>query len=160
MKHKQCLLQRRRELPHGIYVDEAYPKAIQQRRAVLHSVLKLTQRIPEYKGKCKLERDHLVIKGSKYSIENLNKLPEDLTPYKASQCTTDSCLISHGQHTPLSNYHPSPFEIEGHKFHSAEQFIQFKKACHFNDYITADKIKACKHAGDAKTFKLYHAKLQ
>ena len=87
----------------------------------------------------------------KYSIENLNKLPKDLTPYKASQRTTDSCLIFHGQHTPLSNYHLSPFAIEGHKLHSAEQFIQFKKACHFNDYVTADKIKACKQAGDAKT---------
>ena len=41
--------------------------------------------------------------------------------------------------------------MEGHKFHSVEQFIQFKKACHFNDYVTVDKIKSCKQAGDAKT---------
>ena len=55
MKHKQCFLQRWKELPQGIYIDEAYPKTIQQRRAILHPVLKLSQQIPEYKGKFKLE---------------------------------------------------------------------------------------------------------
>ena len=59
-------------------------------------------------------------------------------------------LIFHGQHTPLSNFHTRPFVKEGQKFTSAEHYIQYKKACHFNDYITADKIKHSKDPHDAK----------
>ena len=35
MKHKSCLLTRERNLPTGIYVDEAYPELIKQKRASL-----------------------------------------------------------------------------------------------------------------------------
>ena len=43
MKHKQCFLQRWKDLPQGIYIDEAYPKIIQQRPAILRPVLKHAQ---------------------------------------------------------------------------------------------------------------------
>ena len=46
----------------------------------------------EYKGKCKLDNDYLIIKGNKYSIETLNRLPADLAPYKAAQQSSDTCL--------------------------------------------------------------------
>ena len=45
----------------------------------------------------------------------------------------------------------STFVKEGQKFTSAEHYIQYKKACHFNDYTTADKIKHSKKPQEAKT---------
>ena len=151
MKHKSCLLSRKRNLPSGIYVDEAYPDIIKQKRASLQPILKLALRTEGYKGKCKLDRDQLIIKGSKYNIDTLHKLPDDLALYKANQKSNKECLIFHGQHTPLSNFHTSPFIIEDKKFSSSEQYIQYKKACHFHDYSTAEKIKQSKYPINAKT---------
>ena len=93
----------------------------------------------------------MIIKGTKYTTDTLHKLPDDLAPYKANQKSNKECLIFHGQHTPLSNFHISPFTIEGKKLSSSEQYIQYKKACHFHDYSTAEKIKQSKYPINAKT---------
>ena len=151
MKHKSCLLSRRSNLPRGIYVEEAYTDVIKYRRSILRPILKLALKHDDYKGKCKLVQDQLILHGTKYNIKTLDKLPEILAPYKAAQHTTTECLVFHGQHTPLSNFHPSTFNIEKHKFNSAEHYIQYKKAIHFNDHKTATKILQCKHAHEAKT---------
>ena len=52
---------------------------------------------------------------------------------------------------PLSNFHPSTFIIEKQKFNGTEHYVQYKKACYFNDHKTAAKILQCKHAHEAKT---------
>ena len=106
---------------------------------------------PEYKGKCRLDDNQLIIKGNKYSIETLHRLPSDIAPYKAAQINSETCLVLHGQHTPLSDFHISPFILDDHQFHSAEQYIQYKKACHFSDYISSEKILQCHNPYDAKT---------
>ena len=141
MKHKLCMLARKNNLPKGIYVDEAYPESIKQKRAALRPILKLAHNLDNYKGKCKLEHDQIVINGVNYNMDTLDRLPEELAPYKSAQCSSMDILIFYGQHTPLSNFHTSPFIKEGQKFTSAEHYIQYKMACHFNDYITADKNK-------------------
>ena len=138
MKHKICLLSRKMNLPRGIYIDEAYPDMIKKTRVALRPIIKLALNTEGYKGKCKLDHDQLIIKGIKYNIDSLDKLPDNLAPYKANQRSNDDCLIFNGQHTPLSNF---PFIIEGQKFTSSEQYIQYKKPCHFHDHTTAEKIR-------------------
>ena len=150
MKHKTCFLSRRNGLPKGIFVEDAQPELIQKRQLVLRPILRLAKKQAEYKRKCKLDNNYLII-GNKYSIETLNRLPADLAPYKVAQLSSDTCLVFHGQHTPLSNFHISPFTLDNHQFHSAEQYIQYKKACHFTDYTSAEKILQCKDPYGAKT---------
>ena len=65
MKHKICLLSRKNNLLRGIYIDEAYPDTIKQKCATLQPILKLALNTEGYKGKCKLEYDQLIIKGTK-----------------------------------------------------------------------------------------------
>ena len=144
MKHQLCLLVRKNNLPKGIYADNAYPEPIKQKRAALQLILKLARNIDHYKAKCKLEHDQIVINGTKYNLESLDKLPEDLAPFKSAQCCSADILVFHGQHTLLSNFHTSPFVKEGQKFTSVEHYIQYKKACHFKHYTTADKINSAK----------------
>ena len=151
MKHKTCLLSWQSNLPSGIYVEEAYSEAVKHQRSILRPILKLALKKEGYKGKCKLDQDQLILKGIKYNVETLDKLPEELATHKATQHTSTECLVFHGQHMPLSNFHLSSFIIENQKFASAEHYVQYKKACHFNDYKMANKILQCKHAHEAKT---------
>lgn len=100
MKHKTCLLSRKYHLPLGIYADEPYPDAIKQKHTILRPILKLAQSKEQFKGKCKLEYDQLIIKGKQYTTNSLDKLPGEFAPYKVAHRTSDTCLVFHG-HTPL-----------------------------------------------------------
>ena len=42
--------------------------------------------------------------------------------------------------SPFSNWHDSKFEIDGHKFNNAEQYMMWSKAVLMNDFDTAKKI--------------------
>ena len=53
---------------------------MKKKHMALRPILKLAKRNPEYKGKCKLENDCLIIKGNKYTTDTLNRLPIDLAP--------------------------------------------------------------------------------
>ena len=85
MRHKTTLLSRRSGLPKGIFVEDAYPDPILTRRLTLRAILRLAKKQPEYKCKCRLDDDQLIIKGNRYSINTLHKLPSDIAPYKAAQ---------------------------------------------------------------------------
>ena len=151
MRHKLCLLNRRSNLPKGIYVDDAHTPKVLAKCATLRPILNLARKNSTYKGKCKLEGDSLIITGTKYTVDTLDKLPDDLAPYKAAQKSTQNSLVFHGSLTPLSNFHNSPFIVGANKFHSTEQYIQYQKACHFNDYKTAGDILNSKTPMDSKT---------
>ena len=140
MRHKNCLLSKKSNLPSGIYVDNAFTDTTKRIRAILRPILKLAKTQEEYKGRCKLEKDQLIIKGTRYNLENLNQLPESLAPYKTAQKSSANCLVFQGLHSPLSNFHTSPFNYNGHKYNTSEQFIQHTKALHFKDHKTANKI--------------------
>lgn len=50
----------------------------------------------------------------------------------------------------LSQWHPSNFELEGHHFVCAEQYMMFKKAALMDDQLMADKILAATEPADHK----------
>ena len=48
-----------------------------------------------------------------------------------------------GELSPLSNFHHSPFEIDGKVFNTAKHWIQYTKAVFFDDKATAESIMEC-----------------
>ena len=49
-------------------------------------------------------------------------------------------MAFHGEWSPYSNFHHSPFELGGNLFNTAEQYIQYHKALFFGDKHTANLI--------------------
>lgn len=52
--------------------------------------------------------------------------------------------------SPFSNFHPSPFELDGETFSTAEAGLMFGKAMLFGDRATAEKILAAETPLEAK----------
>ena len=52
---------------------------------------------------------------------------------------------------PFSNFHPSPFSVDGQLFHSAEQYIMYRKALEFDDQDTGRRILDARTPGECKT---------
>ena len=137
---KEKIMQHKKNLPSGIYIDEEFPLEVKCNRDKLRPIWKLAKSHSEYRDKCKLSGDRLVINGINNTVNDLHNLPKDLVPYKAAQHENHEFIAFHGEHSPWSNFHQSPFEIDGQRYHSAEQWIQYSKAMLFGDSSTANKI--------------------
>ena len=137
---KEKIMQHKKNLPNGIYINGEFPLEVKRNRDKLRPIWKLAKNHSEYRDKCKLSGDRLVINRINYTVNDLHNLPKDLAPYKAAQQENHEYIAFHGEHSPWSKFHPSPFVIDGQCYHSAEQWIQFSKAMLFGDSSTANKI--------------------
>ena len=143
MSNKQNLLA-------GIYTNDEYPIHVKQKRDKLRPILRLAKTLPEYKDNTKLTGDKLMINGAKYSVDDLHWLPAGLEAYCVAEKNDVDTIVFHGELSPYSNFHPSPFTIGDHTFHSAEQWIQYQKSLMFGDSYTANLILRTDSAIEAK----------
>ena len=130
---KDHVMKNKRKLPGGIYINDEYPIEVKKNRDKLRPILKLAKGIPHYRDKCKFMGDRLIINGTTYTVA-------DLAPYLAAQKENDSHIVFHGELSPWSNFHRSPFQLNGYNYHSTEQWIQFQKAMLFGDSNIANQI--------------------
>ena len=119
--HKEC------------FTDKEYSEDVERERRKLRPILRKAKQIPEFKMKSKMEGDKLIIKGKRYTSKNLHLLPQPLTGYNVSSKERDQHLGFFGELNPFSNFHEAHFELDGIKFHSSKQYIQYQKAKLFED---------------------------
>ena len=127
-------------LPEGIYVKREFTAETEKHRRILKPVYNAAKKSPNYKGKCRMEENYLVIKGKKYGLHNLKDLPDELSDHKVTSRNTDLVLGFFGELHPLSNFHHCRFTIDGIEFSSSEQHIQYTKACYFENMELAGRI--------------------
>ena len=147
---KKRLLENKRNLPTGIYVNEEYPTHIKRNRDILHPILKLAKSKPIYKDKCGLQGDKLVINGIHYTVNDLHQLPPELAAYKAAQHVDSHSLVFHDELSPFSNFHKAPFVYDNQHFATSEHFIQYQKAMYFVDSYTANALLSSSSPYEAK----------
>ena len=94
----------------------------------------------EYRMKSKLDGGKLIIQGHAYRLKTVHLLPEPLTGYNVMSKEGDDHIGFFGELNLLSNFHPASFTIDGIKFHSSEQWIQYQKVKLFKDDHTVKKI--------------------
>ena len=143
IKHKgdkDRLMSVKLNLPRGIYVNNEFPPHVKRNRDRLRPILRLARSNPSYKDKCKLEGDSLVIDGRRHTANEIGNLPSELAAFQSVQKTDDQYLAFHGEWSLFSNFHHSPFMIDGQYYHSAEQWIQSHKTLLSGDSYTANLI--------------------
>ena len=69
--------------------------------------------MPHYHDKCRMDNDRLIVNGTAYKVDNIAKLPVDLAAYKAGEKSNHTHLEFAGELSPYSNFHHSPFIING-----------------------------------------------
>ena len=128
-------------LKKGIYLDREYNDETENNRRILRPILKAARSKEEYRKKCKMEANNLIIKGVTYTVNNLANLPEEINGYNSTSKQDNNSIGFFGELNPMSNFHRCNFEVEGITYHSAEQFIQREKAVYFKDNIVSTKIQ-------------------
>ena len=97
-----------------------------------------------------MDGPNLIIKGRNYISKNLYQLPEEINGFKATSKCEGNILGFFSELNPLSNFHPTPFTINGQKYHSSEQYIQHQKCVLFGDKLTEQLILMTSSALECK----------
>ena len=127
-------------LKKGIYLDREYNEETENNRQILRPILKAVRGKEEYKKKCKMEGDNVIIKGKTYAVQNLSTLPQEINRYNSTSKHDCNSIGFFGELNPMSNFHRCSFDVDGLKYHSAEQFIQKVKADLLKDKTMGNKI--------------------
>ena len=144
------LIERKKMLQEGVYVDREYSIEDELKRRKLRPILRAARRLTQYRGKCKLDGTTLVLKGKKYNVNTLHTLPSELNGFNITSKQEDKVLCFFGEQNPFNNFHPANFSLNGIQYHCTEQMIQHNKAIFFGDKTTAAKILNCIDALECK----------
>jgi hypothetical protein len=90
--------------------------------------------------RCSIVGDCLFLNGKKYTKDSLKDLPANLSPQNLATRSNDHALAFFGRASPLSNFYPADFVVNGNSYSSSEQFYQAQKAQFAKDRISLDKI--------------------
>ena len=134
------ILKNKKMLSKGIFVDKCYSTETERERKSLRPILSAARRLEEYRGKCKLDGTDLIIRGKRYSFENLFELPQNLNPEVVSSRQDAMHYGFFGEFNPLSNFHPAVFTCNGTQYCHTKQFIQATKAALAKDIESLDAI--------------------
>ena len=119
------------------------PKKYKDNETYYEPILRLASKLPEYKWKCKLENNTLIIQGKCYNIEDISQLPENLLPIKATQKQDDTTIGYFSQLCLYCNFFHSKFVISNLTFKTSEHYVHYTKAMYCNDTGTTRKILEC-----------------
>ena len=133
------LMNNKKYLGEGIYIDRKYCKATE----VLRPFLKATRKLPRYHKKCRLYGKELVLRGISYTVDKLDCLPEELQGPNISSKSDDQTFGFFGSLNPLSNFHDATFSLNGVAYNNSEQMIQHKKAEYFGNTDVTMRIMQC-----------------
>jgi ribA/ribD-fused uncharacterized protein len=135
-----------------LYLSEDYPSEISDRRKKLLPIMQAARR----KGLTAfLNVDKLHIIGendnrSVYGVDDLGRLPKDLDPKYVTTQRKDNYFYFFGFHCPLSNFHESPFVLEGRRFRWVEEYFFHKKAELLKDIAAMEKIRNAQSPAQCK----------
>ncbi len=108
----------------NIYLNEDFPKAIMDKRNILQQIMK----------RAFLNVDTLIIDGTKYTIDDLTKLPSELDTAKIAtkEVGDNMCCFFLGQ-SPLPHFHKSKFVLNGVTYDCNDRYYVRGKSEFVND---------------------------
>ena len=122
----------------NIWISQDFPAEVRQRRQVLSPILHAANK--QSNMQASLVADTLYINRRAYTINNLQYLPEPVQLQNTSLQTEGNHVFFYGRNSPLSNFFPVKFKVNGVIYSCSEQFYQSSKAEKHNRYDLRDKI--------------------
>ena len=90
----------------GVFVDREFNLETEKCRRTLRPILHAAKQKPEFRYKSSMDGSKLVIDGKRYSVSELDKLPQKLSPFEVTTKSNDDTIGFFGELCPFSNFHP------------------------------------------------------
>jgi len=121
----------------SIHVREDYPAEVETDRAKLMPIARAATNIMDpnthRRPQVRMVADKLFINHQKFTVNNLNTLPDNLKPASIFTPMNKEKAVFYTHNSPLSNHFPANFSHKGEQFNCAEQYIMVEKARFFGD---------------------------
>lgn len=130
-----------------IFLNEHFPDEVLKRRNVLRPIMLAAVKL---KRKATLKYDKLIIDGVSYTVDSLHNLPSELDPAHIATRKVDNITCFFTEASPLSNFYPSPIELENQTYRCVEEYFQFQKANFAEKPNVMSAIKQANHPRDFK----------
>ena len=131
-----------------IFVVENFPAEIESRRRKLYPIARIAR---SKKMKALVKYDKLIINGTQFDYNRLDKLPDDLRP-PPSTLTKNGVTCFFGGDSPLSNFYvvEEGIVIDGVRYDCVERYFQQRKAQFADRPEAVSRIKNAKTASQCK----------
>ena len=136
-----------------VSVSENFSSDTEYKRNKLYMLYKKAKSLDKFKQKVYLVGDVLILDGKRYTVDELQNLPVELSPRQFSERVNADFHVFGGIHsvsTPFSNWYPCKLQYKGHTFKSVEQAYQYAKALYVDDVTSAEKLMYTIDPGAAK----------
>ena len=126
----------------NIWVREDFPQEIMEKRRVLEPIARKARDLGK---RASVNVDTLWLDGRTVRLDQVHTLPKELQPAEiATPHVAPQKRAFFGPQSPCSNYHPSPFKLEGLQWDTVEQYYAFRKAVGANDMLKSEAIRKTK----------------
>ena len=136
-----------------VSVSENFSSDTEYKRNKLYMLYKKAKSLDKFKQKVYLVGDVLILDGKRYTVDELQNLPVELSPRQFSERVNADFHVFGGIHsvsTPFSNWYPCKLQYKVHTFKSVEQAYQYAKALYVDDVTSAEKLMYTIDPGAAK----------
>ena len=130
-----------------VWINDDVNESTRRKRNDMRSVSNLCR---EKQVDCKVHSDGLVIRGVKVHLNEMNKLPDDVSLVKAKTVARDGDIFFQSHHSFLSNMYPAPVHLDNMYFPTAEHAFQHAKAKALYDDKAMAQIMATDCSYEAK----------
>ena len=134
-----------------LFLNQDFPPEVEKKRSFLRPYVKAAY---EKGFKAVLVEDQIMVNGTKYTTDELESLPEAISPDKIAIKENNNTMLFYRSDAYLSNFHKSPFTINSIRYDCVEQYFTAEKARCFNDQVTLNKIMKADTPSEMK----YHGK--
>lgn len=107
----------------------------------LKAQLKRISAVAKSKGlESKVSGNRVVVDSRPYAANELALIPGTVSVELKQEKYIDGGIVYRGDRSIYSNFFPAPFNLKGEDYAHVEQFYQYKKALHHNEFDTAERI--------------------
>lgn len=128
---KKGSIKRTKESP--IWIQEDLPKQLREDNRLLHRIAKIANLHPDRYTGTRIKDYTIYINGQKFGPGQLHNLPDELRPEMVYSPRSSETIVFFTKHSPLSNHHVCPFEIDGRVYNCIEQYLALQKALFVGD---------------------------
>ena len=134
-------------------VSENFTCETEYNRKKLYPIFKAAKKMQKYEKKVYMYEDTLMLNNIRYTVKDLDNLPEDVHPKKFCIKSNDTTEVFGGilsEHSALSNWSPSQIKYNNQVYVNLEQAYMHVKALENGDDAAARKIRYTKDPREIK----------
>jgi ribA/ribD-fused uncharacterized protein len=135
---------------YNLAITEDFPAEIQAHRRTMLPIFHAAKKLYGSSKRVSLHGDVLHIGDQKYTYEELDNLPLELSPHSVSTISNDHTVAFFSKNSKLSNHFSSNFHVDNTSYNCVEQYVVHQQAVVFKDEKASEQVMRMSDPGQMR----------